>query len=80
MRLFKTLINYCSEFYIGVTNRQLERRLKEHKRGDFSALKRHSMETDHDIDYNGVRVLASDSYQFRLQIKVTQYNIGIFCI
>ena len=27
-------------------------------------------ETDHDIDYNGVLVLASDSYKFRLQIKV----------
>ena len=38
-------------------------------RDDFSALNRHSMdmmETDHDIDYNGVRVLASDSYKFRL--------------
>ena len=65
--IYKVNCNNCSEFYIGLTNRQLESRLKEHK----SALKRHSMETDHDIDYNGVIVLASDSYKFRLQIKET---------
>ena len=29
------------------------------------------METDHDIEYNDVRGLASDSYKFRLQIKET---------
>ena len=29
------------------------------------------MKTDHDIDYNGVLVLASDSYKFRLKIKET---------
>ena len=52
-------------------NRRLESRLKEHNRDNFSALKRHSMETDHDIDYNVVRVLASDSYKFILQIKET---------
>ena len=34
-------------------------------------MKQHSMETDPDIDYNGVRVLASDSYKFRLQMKET---------
>ena len=32
-------------------------------RDDLSALKRHSMETNRDIDYNGVRVLAPDSYK-----------------
>ena len=69
--IYKVNCNNCSEFYIGLTNRRLESRLKEHKRVDFSALKRHSMETDHNIDYNGVGVLASDSYKFRLQIKET---------
>ena len=29
------------------------------------------METDHDTDYNGVQVLASESCKFRLQLKET---------
>ena len=61
MVIYEGNCNNCSEFYIGLTNRRLESRLKEHKRVDFRALKQHSMENDHDIDYNGVQVLASDS-------------------
>ena len=37
--------------YIGLSNRLLESRLKEHKTDDFNALKRHLMETDHGIAY-----------------------------
>ena len=70
--IYKFSCNTSSEFHIGFTNRRLESRLKEHKKDDFSALKHHSMETYHDIDYNGIRVLASDSHKF--QIK------EIFCI
>ena len=40
-------------------------------RDDFNALIRHSIETDHDIDYNGVLVLASDFFKFILKIRET---------
>jgi hypothetical protein len=54
-----------------MTTRRLETRLKEHKRDDNSALKRHSLLMAHEINYKDTKIMASDSNKFRLQIKET---------
>ena len=61
----------CQDFYIGMTNRRLETRLKEHRTNENSALFKHSFLTDHNINFSNPKILAKDSSSFRLQIKET---------
>ena len=61
----------CSEFYIGKTVRRLGQRIKEHTTCNTSALKRHSMATNHAIDFDAPKILASDNFHTRLLIKET---------
>ena len=61
----------CQDFYIGMTNRRLETRLKEHRTNENSALFKHSFLTDHNISFSNPKILAKDSSSFRLQIKET---------
>ena len=69
--IYKVACGNCTEFYIGKTNRRLQTRLNEHKKDVNSALNEHSILTDHNIDYAGVKILAKDSHNYRLLIKET---------
>ena len=68
---YKVNCSECKEFYIGLTNRQLETRPHEHFTNDNSALYRHSFLTDHVINYSNPNILATDKSIFRLKIKET---------
>ena len=61
----------CSEFYVGLTTRRLEQRLKEHSSCDSSALLRHALATGHTIDFTQPEVLTTDVIKTRLSIKET---------
>ena len=69
--IYKVACHNCSEFYIGVTTRRLKTRLAEHKKDHNSALNRHAMETDHDINFSDTEIIATDSTKYRLQVKET---------
>ena len=56
----------CNEFYDGMTTRRLEQRLHEHCTLDHSALKRHSVDTRHVIDYACTKALATDKGSFKI--------------
>ena len=59
----------CSAFYIGKTKRRLQQRVQEHSVQDYSAVRRHSLDLSHKIDYENPKILAMDSCDFRLTIK-----------
>ena len=59
----------CDDFYVGLTTRRLEQRLKEHSESDNSALRRHALETKHEVDYAHPSILASDQNRTRLYVK-----------
>ena len=69
--IYKVECHNCSEFYIGMTTRHLKTRLGEHKKYHNSALNRHAMETDHDINLSDTEIIATDSTKYRLQVKET---------
>ena len=69
--IYKVNCTMCEEFYIGLTTRRLEQRLKEHASCDSSALFRHTMDTGHPIDFANPEVLTSDRIKTRLYIKET---------
>ena len=69
--IYKVACGNCTEFYIGKTNRRLQTRFNEHKKDVNSALNEHSILTDHNINYAGVKILANDSHNYRLLIKET---------
>ena len=68
----------CGAFYIGKTKRRLQQRLNEHQQQEYSALNKHSCESQHNIDYSNPQILATDSSDFRLLIKealnIKQHN------
>ena len=62
----------CSECplqYIGMTSRILKQRIKEHSNQANSAIKNHSVTTNHDIDFDNVCILDGDNNRFRLFVK-----------
>ena len=67
--VYRVNCSNCEEFYVGMTTRRLEQRLKEHCSSDCSALKRHAMDTSHTIDYVLPTIVASDQDRTRLYIK-----------
>ena len=69
--IYRILCIDCNEFYIGMTKRRLQTRVNEHKKDEYSALCRHSLETGHNIDYYSPDILAKDSNLYRLQVKET---------
>ena len=69
--IYKVACHNCPEFYIGMTTRRLKTRLAEHKKDHNSALNRHAMETDHDINFSDTEITATGSTKYRLQVKET---------
>ena len=60
----------CTTSYIGVTNRVLPARVQEHhdalRGARYSAVAEHAVQTGHNIDWNNVKILASDSKEINL--------------
>ena len=67
--VYKIKCAECSEFYIGKTERRLCQRIKEHMTSPNSALRKHSMEAGHRIDFQSPSVLARDNLSIRLLTK-----------
>jgi hypothetical protein len=58
---------YCDNVYIGETGRRLETRLYEHKKNiegsqdKYTGLTIHRINTNHNFDYNNVKILATET-------------------
>ena len=61
----------CEEFYVGKTERRLSQRVKEHMTSSNSALRKHVLSSNHEIDFDSVSILARDQHPTRLLIKET---------
>ena len=59
----------CKEFYVGMTCRRLEQRMKEHSQSDNSAIYKHCEECRHLADFEMPQILARDNCQSRLYTK-----------
>ena len=63
----------CSATYIGQTGRQLGQRIKEHKSSAPSripsAVKEHSTEAHHTLDWDNVKILDREDREFPHQVK-----------
>ena len=69
--VYRVNCSCCKEYYVGMTTRRLEQRLQEHSISDCSALRRHSVENKHVIDYECPVIVASDQDRSRLYVKET---------
>ena len=52
-----------------MTTRRLCQRLKEHSESENSALRKHSLDAKHDIDFANPLILATDCNRSRLYVK-----------
>ena len=63
----------CSATYIGQTGRQLGQRIKEHKSSAPSripsAVKEHSIEAHHTIDWDNIKILDREDREFPRQVN-----------
>ena len=64
----------CDNIYIGESGRQLNTRIKEHRKSvsmgtSSSALSEHSMRTGHSINWDGVKVIDQESSEIKRKIK-----------
>ena len=67
--VYKVNCKDCKEFYVGMTCRRLQQRMKEHSESDTSALYRHCSACGHMAGFDSPEVLARDNNKFRLYIK-----------
>ena len=67
--VYKLHCNNCDEFYIGMTMRRLQQRVKEHSEDISSAVFRHSSEEKHSFNFDLPSVLAKDNIKSRLLVK-----------
>jgi len=61
--------NDCGEHYIGETGRTLEKRLGEHQKQTTSAIREHQSQANHEIDWEGVKILDRESVDVKRKIK-----------
>ena len=61
--------NDCGEHYIGETARTLEKRLGEHQKQTTSAIWEHQSQANHEIDWEGVKILDKESVDVKRKIK-----------
>ena len=67
--VYKLQCSNCEEFYIGMTMRRLEQRVKEHSEDISSAVFRHCSEKKHSCNFDLPSVLAKDKVKSRLLVK-----------
>ena len=70
----------CNRIYIGQTGRELQERVKEHKRAVTkncisNALARHAHETNHDLDFEKIRVIQREKNS-RTRLLLESYSIA----
>ena len=63
----------CEASYIGKTERICNIRFEEHKKDANSALFRHKLETNHEIDFEEPKILDRASNDLKLQYKEMLY-------
>ena len=61
----------CEEFYDGMTERILQKRISEHEKLETSSVYIHSKLTNHNIDMASPVILAHNNVKLRLQVKET---------
>ena len=61
----------CEEFYVGMTERILQKRISEHEKLETSSVYIHSKLTNHNIDFASPVILAHDNVKLRIQVKET---------
>ena len=59
----------CNAFYIGKTSRCLEIRLDEHKKLKTSSVHQHQLESGHEIDWDGIRIIDRANNEQKLLLK-----------
>jgi hypothetical protein len=69
--VYKISCSDCSEFYIGMTERILQKRLAEHAKLETSAVYKHAQLTKHALNISSPEILAHDQVKLRLQVKET---------
>ena len=67
--VYKVNCKDCREFYVGMTCRRLQQRMKEHSESDTSALYRHCSACGHMAEFESPEIFAKDSNKSRLYIK-----------
>ena len=66
--VYKINCENCSEFYVGMTTRRLEQRMKEHSDCG-SAVAAHAAQTGHTPALHSPHILARDSCRSKLYVK-----------
>jgi len=61
--------NDCREHYIGETARTLEKRLGQHQKQTTSAIWEHQSQANHEIDWEGVKILDKESVDIKRKIR-----------
>ena len=67
--VYDTTCNDCGEHYIGETTRTLEKRLGEHQKQTTSVFREHQSQANHEIDWEGVKILDKESVDIKRKIK-----------
>ena len=71
--IYLVTCNTCKKEYIGETGRPLGKRLEEHRKITSSAINEHINTTGHQINWEEVKILASESNTSRRKIKEAIY-------
>ena len=69
--VYKINCSQCEDFYIGMTQRRVYKRLHEHKTRHYCAVYKHISDLGHDTDFDNHQILASDCNKIRFLIKET---------
>ena len=61
--------NDCGEHYTGETARTLDKRLGENQKQTTSAIRENQSQANHEIDWEGVKILDKESVDVKRKIK-----------
>ena len=68
--VYKIKCKQCKAEYIGITERILGIRVKEHKKNTLSSVKKHELDNPgHQMDYENVEVIDNANNDFKLRMK-----------
>jgi hypothetical protein len=67
--IYQVKCKTCKSLYIGETARTLKKRLEEHKKSATSAINEHCSQTGHQIDWDEVKIVGTESNWTKRKIK-----------